>query len=70
MTPDNWKIIEASAGQGVPVLGEAECALLDKVQERLALTDKDFWRFLIVLGKILPAGGPGANLQNIIAKGL
>jgi hypothetical protein len=54
MTQDNWKIIAAS--QGVPSLDDSARAVLDRVQLKIGLNDKDFWQFLMAIIKIIPGG--------------
>lgn len=49
MQRENWKAIENS--QAVS-LEDADRALLDKVQTRLALSDGEFLHFLILVGKV------------------
>jgi hypothetical protein len=67
MQSDNWKILAdaANQGQGIPYFVDSERTLLDKVQTQLDLSDKDFWHFLIVLGKIVPCT---TFLANVLPK--
>jgi hypothetical protein len=51
MQQENWKAIESS--QAVS-LEDADRALLDKVQTRLALSDGEFRHFLVLIGKVAP----------------
>lgn len=51
MQRENWKAIEG--GQAVS-LGDSDRALLDKVQSQLALNDREFLDFLILIGKVSP----------------
>jgi hypothetical protein len=65
MQSDNWKILAdaANQGRGVPYFVDSERTLLDRVQTQLDLSDKDFWHFLIVLGKVVPSV---AFLRNVL----
>ena len=51
MQRENWKAIEKSQ---VISLDDADRALLDKVQTRLALSDREFLHFLVLIGKVAP----------------
>ena len=51
MQRENWKAIESSQ---VVSLEDADRALLDKVQTRLALSDGEFLHFLVLIGKVAP----------------
>jgi hypothetical protein len=62
MKAENWKAIAAT--QAVQ-LSAADQALLDKVQASLALSDREFLDFMVLIGKIAP-GAPrlvGAQLR-------
>lgn len=54
MQRENWKVI---ASNQVIQLDDADRALLDKVQTRLALGDAEFLHLMIFIGKV--AAGPG-----------
>ena len=49
MLPENWKTIERSHAIS---LQDADRALLDKVQTRLALSDREFQHLLVLIGKV------------------
>jgi hypothetical protein len=49
MQRENWKAIESSQALS---LEDADRALLNKVQTRLALGDWEFLHFLVVVGKV------------------
>jgi hypothetical protein len=53
MDEDNW--IAVAKAQAVQLMKD-ETDLLDKVQQRLAFTDQEFLKFLIVLGKVAAPG--------------
>jgi hypothetical protein len=54
---ENWKAIDQ-----VVQLEDADRALLDKVQTRLALSDGEFLQFLDVIGKVAPSA---ARLRTV-----
>jgi len=61
MDPVNWVII--SKAQAATLIKD-ETDLLDRVQVRLALTDREFLDFLILLGNV-SAPGVTAFLGNV-----
>jgi len=52
MQTEKWKAI----GQAVQ-LGDADRAVLDKIQSHLGLSDTEFLTFLRVVGKVAPTTG-------------
>ena len=59
MLKENWKAIEAAA----ITLSEKDRIILNKVQERLELTDSEFLYLLGLLGQVA-AVGTGAALRK------
>jgi hypothetical protein len=49
--PENWKAIERSQAVN---LDDADRALLDRVQAHLALSDREFQHFMVLIGKVAP----------------
>jgi hypothetical protein len=52
MDAENWKAIVAAQ---VVQLDDADRWLLDQVQSKLGLNDRDFRHFLVLIGKIAPS---------------
>jgi len=57
---ENWKAIEKS--QTIQ-LEDTDRTLLDKIQNRLALSDRDFLHLLVVIGKVAPTGARLAGVH-------
>ena len=60
MEAENWKAI---AGSQAVQLDATDQALLDKVQARLALSDREFLHFMVLIGKVAPGAARLAGAQ-------